>query len=99
MLSKHFEALGKNAEDRVTGFKGVVSSIAFELYGCIQCVVTPPVDKDGKVRDGRWFDINRLKISGSPVMDVPDFTANGTSAQQSAGNQGCAEKTLPPEGM
>ena len=40
--------LGRRAEDRVTGFKGVVSSACFDLYGCIQLGVTPAAGADGK---------------------------------------------------
>lgn len=61
-------------EDRVTGFKGVVASVSFDLYGCIQAVVNPGMDKSGKLGDSNWFDVNRLKvISKSPVMPVPAF--------------------------
>ena len=70
----HIDLLGKTYRDRVTGFVGVVSSISFDLYGCIQAALTPSVDKDGKTRDGHWFDIHRLEPLGNdPVMPVPAF--------------------------
>lgn len=58
----HINLLGLKAKDAVTGFSGVVTSISFDLYGCVQAIVTPPVDKDGNAKDGRWFDIIRLHV-------------------------------------
>jgi len=74
MSQAHIDLLGKTARDRVTGFEGVVSSVSFDLYGCIQAAVTPSVDKDGKTRDGHWFDVNRLEITDETRrMPVPAF--------------------------
>jgi len=71
---KHFELLGLKVEDVVTGFKGVVSSISFDLYGCVQAVVAPAMNDKGETPDGRWFDTKRLKVlAPAPVMEVPDF--------------------------
>lgn len=73
-VKKHLDLLGLFVKDRVTGFEGVVSSVCFDLYGCIQAFVSPGVDKDGKKQDGHWFDVNRLKVeSEKPIMDRPDF--------------------------
>lgn len=88
-IRKHIDMLGLKVEDKVTGFRGVVSSISFDLYGCIQAVVSPGVDKEGKVPDGRWFDVLRLKVmDAEPVMYPPNFET-GTQAE---GRQGAAEK-------
>ena len=73
---EYIDLLGRTAKDRVTGFSGVVASISFDLYGCVQAVLTPPIDKDGKPQDGRWFDVNRLEMQGAErVMPVPMFAA------------------------
>lgn len=89
---KHFEMLGMKAVDKVTGFKGIVTSISYDLYGCIQVVVTPEADKDGKLSDGRWFDVTRINIKGKkPVMDLPDYSKGYVSE----GKKGSAEKPLP----
>ncbi len=69
------DLLGLRVEDRVTKFKGVVASVSFDLYGCIQAMINPGTDKDGKLQDQVWFDVNRLEIlSKKPVMDRPDFS-------------------------
>lgn len=66
--------LGNRVEDSVTGFKGVVTSISVDLYGCIQGCVNPGMGKDKKLGDQYWFDVNRLKVkSKEKVMPLPDF--------------------------
>ncbi len=71
---KYLDYLGLKVKDRVTGFEGVVSSICFDLYGCVQVAITPPAGADGKLGDGHWFDIKRLELkTKKPVIDVPDF--------------------------
>lgn len=73
---EHLDLLGKTGKDRVTGFVGVISSISFDLYGCVQVVLCPPLDKDGKMQDGRWFDANRIEITNHErCMPVPQFAA------------------------
>lgn len=73
-MNEYMKLLGMKVEDRVTGFKGVVSSLCFDLYGCVQAAVSPAAGADGKLEDGRWFDAKRLKVtSKTPVMAAPVF--------------------------
>lgn len=73
-LKKHLDLLGMPVEDRVTGFKGIVTSVGFDLYGCIQAIVHPGMDKEGKLSEVHWFDVNRLKVTADrPVMERPEF--------------------------
>lgn len=66
--------LGFEATSKVDGFKGVVTSVSFDLSGCLQLYVSPRADKDMKLPGGIWIDINRLDItSKEPVMDQPEF--------------------------
>ena len=71
----HLELLGLPVEDSVTGFEGVVASINYDLYGCIQAAVTPKAEESAtKVENSHWFDVTRLKpTSLRPVMEAPDF--------------------------
>jgi len=88
----HLNLLGLKAEDVVTGFKGVISSVSFDLYGCIQAVLTPETNKDGKIESGNWLDVTRLRLlSNKPVMELPDFS-KGYIAE---GRKGCADKPAP----
>lgn len=66
--------LGLKVSDQVTGFSGVVTSIGFDLYGCIQAIVSPEMKDPGKLEDSRWFDVKRLKVLHNvPVMALPHF--------------------------
>lgn len=81
--------LGRKVEDRVTGIKGVVTSISFDLYGCVQALVTPYAKEDGSLGESWWFDVTRLIIKSKRlVMDIPDYNA-GYIAE---GKSGCAYK-------
>ena len=73
-VKEHLSKLGLPAVDRITGFKGIVTSVTFDLYGCIQALINPGVDKDGKPQELTWFDIVRLNFTDkTPVMQPPDF--------------------------
>jgi hypothetical protein len=66
-MNEYMKILGFTVHDSITGFEGVVTSIGFDLYGCIQCVVTPTA-KEGKIGDSGWFDHKRLTVtSDKPV--------------------------------
>lgn len=76
-MQNYLYFLGREVQDKVTGFRGIVDSICFDLYGCVQCSVRPRVVvKDGKqeMTDARWHDYHRLTvITGDPVMKQPTF--------------------------
>jgi len=89
LINKHFAILGFEVEDRVTGLKGIVSSISFDLYGCIQATITTKADKNNVKGTCYWHDVSRIKIlSKKPVMQVPNFHY-GKLAE---GKKGPAEK-------
>jgi len=91
-MEKHFGLLGRKGEDMVTGFKGIITSLSFDLYGCIQVVITPPADEKGDIKEGHWFDITRIEVSAAPSkMAVPDFKEGYIST----GKKGCATKPMP----
>ena len=76
MVEEYLNLLGKKGKDNITGQTGVVTSVCFDLYGCVMVDLKPDtLDKEGKIRDGMWFDHKRIEItSKKPVMDVPDFS-------------------------
>ena len=96
-LRKHLDLLGMHVEDRVTGMKGIVASVTFDLYGCIQAIVNPGLDKDGKRRESEWFDVSRLVVTGTnPVMERPVFEWDAASVAE--GKKGPAERPLSVRG-
>ena len=89
-MKKHLNILGLKAKDKLTGLEGVITSVCFDLYGCIQCVITPPI-KDSKIEEGGWFDINRVDVGTERIMDVPDYD----NVYIGNGEKGAASKSLP----
>lgn len=70
---EQIQLLGKKAKDLVTGFKGVITCVSFDLYGCVQAVLTNESNKEGKW-ESAWFDVKRLRITDEKrVMEVPNF--------------------------
>lgn len=92
MIKESIELLGRKGTDKITGFHGVISSVGFDLYGCVVCILTPPTDKDEKIRDGHWFDVQRIEVSDERVMPVPDFDKDNTKPKTYS--KGAAEKPL-----
>jgi hypothetical protein len=75
MITETLASLGLHAEDRVTGFTGVATTIGFDLYGCVQVVLTPS-HKKGELPVSQWFDIGRLVFDHKErAMDAPTFSA------------------------
>ena len=74
-MKKHVNLLGFKCKDKVTGIKGVIIHVGFDLYGCVQAVVHPGLDKKSdEMLETLWFDIARLEIIGNkPVMTPPNF--------------------------
>lgn len=74
-IEHHLALLGHEVKDRVSDFTGVVTSVSFDLFGCVQAVVRPrALDDKGNLKDACWFDVSRLeRTSTSPLMAVPSF--------------------------
>lgn len=75
MIDKTINLLGLPATDKVTGITGTITSVSFELYGCVQAWVAPKAGADGKVPDSQWFDVSRLDVGTERVMPVPNFAS------------------------
>jgi len=75
-MQEHLSLLCLEVVDRPSGYKGIVTSISFDMSGCVQAYVRAGIDKDGKLADGYWFDTKRLRVIGEkPVIDPPTFRA------------------------
>lgn len=73
MLNR-LDDLGKRGRDKVTGAEGVITSVVFDLYGCVQMTLVPGKGPDGKLQDANWFDAHRIEIiDHNPVMPRPTF--------------------------
>lgn len=61
------ENLGKSVRDKITGFEGIITSKHLYLTGCAQYGVQPPVDKENKIPEMRYFDEGRIQVIGDGV--------------------------------
>lgn len=87
-IKKHMNLLGMEVQDKVTKIKGVVTSLCFDLYGCIQVTITPTAKKNERT-ESYWYDINRLKIlNKKSVIKRPNFEFGS----QAKGEQGGFDK-------
>ena len=59
--------LGATVEDRISGFRGVVTGRAEYISGCRQYCVVPPA-KDGELKGVLWFDEDRLETVDAPKV-------------------------------
>ena len=72
-MSNRLPGLGDEVRHVVTGFQGIVVSYAKHVAGCDRLFVEPKVDRDGKLIDGAWFDIDMLKIVKSNAVPVIEY--------------------------
>ena len=61
------EWLGKQAQDKITGFEGVIVGRVEYLFGCVQYGIASKL-VGGKVIDTQYFDEGRIEILGLGVM-------------------------------
>jgi hypothetical protein len=55
--------LGQKAEDKITGFYGVITGRAQYLTGCDQYCLQPPIRPDiNEIIKPEWFDEGRIRI-------------------------------------
>jgi hypothetical protein len=58
---------GKEAKDKITGFKGIITAKCEYIYGCTQYGLTPKTSKNGEQKDIGWFDEGRINIIGKGI--------------------------------
>ena len=98
-VRSNLELLGCKVRDKVTHFEGIATSISFDLYGCVQVLVTPIVNRSRDKSESFWFDSNRLDIlCATPVMSLPtyEFTGNTNSEQKGPASKPTFKNSLPP---
>ena len=68
--------LGEQAKDKLTGFTGILYGASRYLTGCDQYCLKPPVDKDGNLRESKWFDEGEIEIIGKGI-DAKEVKSKG----------------------
>ena len=63
--------LGIKVRDRVTGFVGIVTTIAYHLTGCRRAWVEGPANDKGETQE-RWIDESRLEVVDLTRVQIDD---------------------------
>lgn len=85
---ENIELLGKKVVDKMSGAKGVITSISFDLSGCIQGTITSQSGKTPEL--SFWYDIKQFKvISKIPIVEPPNYMGIGHVAE---GKNGSVDK-------
>lgn len=72
--SPSLTTLGRWGRDRVTDFEGTVSSIMFQLSGKTEMALSPRIDKENKIPEGKWIETRRVSLVGDQrPMAPPKF--------------------------
>jgi hypothetical protein len=69
--------LGSTVKDKITGLSGIVTGYVTYTSGCNQALVTPPVSKEGTMRDSAWIDEQRLEVVSKKVIKLDNGAAPG----------------------
>lgn len=65
---------GEFLADLITSFKGVVVARSDSITSCNQYCLQPPLDKDGKHVNARWFDEHSLEYDHAHLGDKLTLT-------------------------
>lgn len=68
--------LGVTARDKITGFEGVVTGMAYYLTGCHQVLLQPAMS-EGKWVESHWFDLQRLEVTNGEVVVLDNAETPG----------------------
>lgn len=60
--------LGKEAKDKITGFKGILTARGEFLTGCNRYCIQPTDLKDGKPIESIYFDEAQIEITGNGIL-------------------------------
>jgi hypothetical protein len=74
--------MGDVVRDSISGFEGTVISRIEYINGCVQFAVQPKIDKDGKLPDAQYFDMQRLERISVPTAKVTEFTRQSVGGPQ-----------------
>lgn len=69
--------LGDEAEDKVSGFRGVVVALFLYLNGCTRVCLQPKVGADGKLPESATFDEPQLEVLKKAVVSCGPRTVGG----------------------
>ena len=73
-MDKIFNKLGFKGVDRISGYRGVIESVSFDIYGCVQYLLRREVkDNDPNTDVAAWYDEKRIRVTGKQRVIKCDF--------------------------
>lgn len=66
--------LGDRAQDRITGFTGVITGYVTYITGCNQVLLAPPA-VDNAFKDSQWFDSDRCEVVEPEAVKLSEVSA------------------------
>ena len=74
-MSMKLPLVGCKARNKIDGFKGTVQGYNFFLNGTVQINVHPEVSESGKLRDGYYFDFQKVEVTNEDTgnFNQPEF--------------------------
>ena len=88
MVDENKIQLGDQVRDMVTGFTGTATARIVFLNGCVRYCITPKVDKDGKIQEGIYIDVEQLEIISKPSTQ--------RQSRPSGGGDNPPPRSVPP---
>lgn len=64
--------LGKTVQDKITGFRGVVTGYVEYISGCNQVLIAPKTSESGDFIASQWVDVQRVVVDESVVPIILD---------------------------
>ncbi|MFZ2804289.1 MAG: hypothetical protein WA001_03625 [Patescibacteria group bacterium] len=62
---------GDRAKDKISGFEGILTGRTTWQTGCDQwCIAPTTLDKDGNLRESKWFDIMRIEVTAPDAVVI-----------------------------
>jgi hypothetical protein len=68
---------GSEVKDKISGFRGIVTGKCNYITGCEQYLVQPKGKISDKKPDAIWFDVDRLLILKTKVINIKETKTNG----------------------
>lgn len=78
--------LGCEAEDTVSGYKGICIARTEWLNGCVRVTIQPKIGTDGKLPDSATFDEPQMTRIGGGVQKGPSDTGGPIPSPQRTPN-------------
>jgi len=86
--------LGYRYSDVISDFEGIATGYTVWISGCHTVGLDPGIDKDGKLQETQWFDVNRLIEISKSKKEINKNDENGKLQKHNGGPQLIPKRNL-----